>query len=162
MAFSQLRADPAAVGEDRAGKGLGVLLLSRAQAALRSLGLLVCSVRYLLGAGVGPCSMGEMVLRKRCEGVCAPTCVCFLSCARFLSFCCPKVTTVEVAVSGAVLWILGKAITGEGRMSLKSVVRLFCAAVSTSPSPRSFLPNSQRANELPLSVPANEARILGP
>lgn len=86
----------------------------------------------------------------------------FLSFARFVSFCCPKVLilAVEVALSGAVLWILWKAIMGEGRMSIKSILRLFCAAVSTSPSPLRFLPNSQRANKLLLSLPASEARIL--
>lgn len=45
-------------------------------------------------------------------------------------------------------------------MSIKSIVRLFCAAVFTSSSPPRFLPNCQRANELPLSLPAEESRIL--
>lgn len=49
----------------------------------------------------------------------------------------------------------------EGRLSIKSVVRLFCAAVFMSSSPLRFLPNCQRVNELLLSVPAKEAQILG-
>lgn len=48
----------------------------------------------------------------------------------------------------------------EGRLSIKSVVRLFCAAVFMSSSPLRFLPNCQRANELLLSMPAKEAQIL--
>ena len=88
-AFSWLRADPAAVGEDREGKGWGMLLPSKAQAALESLELLVCSVRYVFGAGLGPYDMGEMVLRKLCKGVCAHTCV-FSRLCKVCFFLLPK------------------------------------------------------------------------
>lgn len=59
-AFSQLRAHLAAA-EDGRGKGWGMLLPARARSVLKLLGLLVYSVRYVLGARLGPCDMGEMV-----------------------------------------------------------------------------------------------------
>lgn len=84
-AFSQLRADLVAVGEDREGEEQRMLLPSKAQAVQKSLGLLVRSVRYVLGAGLGPCDMGETVLRKLCKDGCAHRCVFSQLRKKFLS-----------------------------------------------------------------------------
>lgn len=112
---------------------------------------------------IGPMWHGWNGPKKTVQGwVCTHTCV--FSASQEVSFCCPKVLmlAVGVALSGAVLWILWKAIMEEGRASIKSIVRLFCTAIFTSPSPPRFLPNSWRPRELLLSLPANGAWTLGP
>lgn len=55
--------------------------------------------------------MGETILGNP-QGMCAHISACFLSFARLVSFCCPKalLLVVEVALSGALLWILWRAI----------------------------------------------------
>lgn len=95
----------------------------RTQAELKSLGLLIHSVRYMLGAELGLYNMGEMVSRKvMCVRV--HTCMCFLSLASFVSSCLASSLNTGNrggSDSRAVLWILCKALMEERGMSIKSV-----------------------------------------
>lgn len=121
-ASSQLRADLVTAGEDGEGKGWGMLLPLRAQAALKPVGLL----EYIQS---DMCLVLDWVHKtwakwsyKSCTRMCAHV---FFS--RFVSLYCPRflILAVEVALCGPVLCILWKAVMEEERMSIKSIVRLF-------------------------------------